>query len=68
MGERCEICRFWRRITYPSFIDNWGDDIGVCHRYPPQPATDIEYEGYPLGKMRRISEAYWCGEYRARQA
>lgn len=59
---KCENCVFWR---YGAEI--WGEDEGLCQRFPPRPSLTVEEDERTDGRgsfSLTVAES-WCGEFRA---
>jgi hypothetical protein len=59
--NRCETCRFWRRVTFTYSDDKLAPEpqaFGRCYRYAPRPHKSSDDFAWP-----KTGEDDFCGEY-----
>lgn len=64
MTEACCECRYWHDT-------GWGDELGMCRRYPPTvPCMEggiIEEHGIMVTDHPLVLWDGWCGEWKAKE-
>lgn len=64
MSEACSECRYWHDT-------GWGDELGMCRRYPPTvPCMEggiIEEHGIMATDHPLVLWDGWCGEWKAKE-
>ena len=63
MKRQCNDCEYWEHLEWSEVSD---DEIGACHRHPPQ-AGDRSFN-YPAGDIFPVTcSEDWCGEWKTKE-
>jgi len=68
MIESCYSCKYWLNIDRDYSSELLESHWGLCRRYPPTLAKDMNDYGIDINQHPITDGVEWCGEYKRDQS